>query len=32
MVSNTGFGDQVNSITEHVPPPASFVASIRVVF
>ncbi len=32
MVSNTGFGDQVPSITEHVPPPASFVASIRVVF
>jgi hypothetical protein len=32
MVSNTGFGDQVPSITEHIPPPASFVASIRVVF
>jgi TonB-linked SusC/RagA family outer membrane protein len=32
MVSNTGFGDQVPSITEHIPPPASLVASIRVVF
>jgi len=32
MVSNSGFGDQVPSITEHIPPPASFVASIRVVF
>lgn len=32
MVTNTGFGDQVPQITEHVPPPASFVASIRVVF
>ena len=32
MVSNTGFGDQVPSITEHIPPSASFVASIRVVF
>ncbi len=32
MVSNSGFADQVPSITEHIPPPASFVASIRVVF
>lgn len=32
MVTNTGFGDQVPQITEHIPPPASFVASIRVVF
>ncbi len=32
MVSNSGFGDQVPQITEHIPPPASFVASIRVVF
>jgi len=32
MVSNTGFGDQVPSITEHIPPSASFLASIRVVF
>ena len=32
MSSNTGFGGQVPSITEHIPPPASFVASIRVVF
>jgi len=32
MVTNTGFGDQVPGITEHIPPSASFVASIRVVF
>ncbi|MDP2958919.1 MAG: TonB-dependent receptor, partial [Longimicrobiales bacterium] len=32
MVTNTGFGDAVPQITEHIPPPASFVASIRVVF
>ena len=32
MVSNSGFGDQVPSITEHIPPAASFVASLRVVF
>ena len=32
MVSNTGFGDQVPSITEHIPPSASFIASVRVVF
>jgi hypothetical protein len=32
MVSNSGFNDQVPSITEHIPPAASFVASIRVVF
>jgi hypothetical protein len=32
MVSNTGFGAAVPQITEHIPPPASFVASIRVVF
>ncbi|WP_405285388.1 TonB-dependent receptor [Gaopeijia maritima] len=32
MVSNSGFGNQVPSITEHIPPAASFVASIRVVF
>ncbi|HSW30184.1 MAG TPA: TonB-dependent receptor [Longimicrobiales bacterium] len=32
MVTNSGFGDQVPQITEHIPPPASFVASIRVVF
>ncbi|MGD8319951.1 MAG: SusC/RagA family TonB-linked outer membrane protein [Gemmatimonadota bacterium] len=32
MVSNTGFGDQVPGITEHIPPSASFVASVRVVF
>lgn len=32
MVSNSGFGEQVPSITEHIPPAASFVASIRVVF
>lgn len=32
MVSNTGFGDQNPSITEHIPPPATFVASLRVNF
>jgi TonB-linked SusC/RagA family outer membrane protein len=32
MTTNTGFGDQVPQITEHVPPAASLVASIRVVF
>ncbi len=32
MVSNTGYGAAVPSITEHIPPPASFIASIRVVF
>lgn len=32
MVTNVGFGTQVPQITEHVPPAASFVASIRVVF
>lgn len=32
MVTNSGFGDQVPQITEHIPPAASIVASIRVVF
>jgi hypothetical protein len=32
MVTNSGFGDQVPQITEHIPPSASLVASIRVVF
>lgn len=32
MVTNTGFGNQNPGITEHVPPPATFVASLRVVF
>lgn len=32
MVSNTGFGDQNPSITEHIPPPATFIASLRVMF
>lgn len=32
MVSNTGFGDQNPAITEHIPPAASLVASLRVVF
>ena len=32
MVSNTGYGAAVPSITEHIPPPMSFIASIRVVF
>ena len=32
MVTNTGFGNQNPGITEHIPPPASFVASLRIVF
>ena len=32
MVSNSGFGDQNPSITEHIPPPATFVASLRIHF
>lgn len=32
MIDNDGFGDQNNSITEHIPPAASFVASFRVTF
>jgi len=32
MVTNTGYGSAVPQITEHIPPPASFVASIRLVF
>lgn len=30
--NNGGFDSQVRSILEHVPPPASFVAALRVVF
>jgi hypothetical protein len=32
MVSNTGFGNQNPSVTEHIPPTATVLASIRVVF
>lgn len=32
MVSNTGFGDQNPQITEHIPPPATFTASLRINF
>jgi TonB-dependent SusC/RagA subfamily outer membrane receptor len=32
MVGNDGFGSQNTSITEHVPPTASVVASLRVTF
>jgi hypothetical protein len=32
MVSNTGFDNQNPQVTEHIPPPATFVASVRVVF
>lgn len=32
MGNNSGFNTQVRSILEHVPPPATFTASIRVVF
>ena len=33
MIANGGFGENQNpQVTEHIPPPASFVASIRVSF
>jgi hypothetical protein len=32
MVANTGFDNQNPQVTEHIPPPATFVASVRVVF
>ena len=33
MVPNEGFGEAQNAqITEHIPPMASFIASIRVGF
>jgi hypothetical protein len=32
MVSNTGFNDQNPAITEHIPPPASLVMSLRIDF
>jgi TonB-dependent starch-binding outer membrane protein SusC len=32
MVTNTGFGDQNPQITEHIPPPAAFIASLRIMF
>jgi TonB-dependent starch-binding outer membrane protein SusC len=32
MVVNTGFGNQNPQITEHVPPPATFIASLRIMF
>jgi TonB-dependent starch-binding outer membrane protein SusC len=32
MVSNSGFGDQNPSITEHIPPPATLIASLRINF
>jgi TonB-dependent starch-binding outer membrane protein SusC len=32
MVSNTGFNDQNPAITEHIPPPATFIASLRIDF
>src|SRR5690606_25454729 len=32
MLPNEGFGQQIPQITEHIPPAATFVASIRVVF
>jgi hypothetical protein len=32
MVGNGGFGNQNTTITEHIPPAASLVASLRVVF
>jgi TonB-dependent SusC/RagA subfamily outer membrane receptor len=32
MVTNTGFDNQNPQITEHIPPTASMVASLRVVF
>jgi TonB-dependent starch-binding outer membrane protein SusC len=32
MAGNTGFDTQVRGLTEHIPPPASFLASLRVTF
>ncbi|HEV2131187.1 MAG TPA: TonB-dependent receptor, partial [Longimicrobiaceae bacterium] len=32
MVGNEGFGDQTTSITEHIPPAASLIASLRIAF
>jgi outer membrane receptor for ferrienterochelin and colicin len=32
MVGNSGFGSQNTSITEHIPPTASLVASLRINF
>jgi hypothetical protein len=32
MVGNSGFGSQNTTITEHIPPTASLVASLRVLF
>jgi TonB-dependent starch-binding outer membrane protein SusC len=32
MAGNTGFDTQVRALTEHIPPPASFLASLRVTF
>ncbi|MHB1225738.1 MAG: TonB-dependent receptor domain-containing protein, partial [Gemmatimonadaceae bacterium] len=32
MIGNGGFGNANTSITEHIPPTASFVASLRIAF
>lgn len=32
MVTNTGFDNQNPGITEHIPPPATFTASLRINF
>jgi len=32
MVTNTGFDNQNPGITEHIPPPATFIASLRITF
>ena len=32
MGGNEGFNDAVRSILEHVPPPATITASLRLVF
>ncbi len=32
MAGNDGFDTAVRSLTEHIPPPASFLASLRVTF
>jgi hypothetical protein len=29
---NDGFGQPVRSVTEHIPAPATLIASVRVVF
>jgi hypothetical protein len=32
MIGDAGHGAQNGAISEHIPPPAVFIASVRVVF